>query len=215
MNSRLLSVELLEVERKLRILAILDAGGQIGLVPLPVEALHAIAYFADALAPVWNIPVIDGRILKRHRPYYPALQADLDRLVGCGVVLVEDVRYAQAEGDSWRLEGSYRLNHQFADRVIACAREMPRQSRELAFVREVVFATSVLGVTGVPEASGVDAAYSDPLIDIGGMIDVAPDEEQNSTARIALRFGDLLPGLSTAEMTNLYVRQLYSRMQVA
>jgi hypothetical protein len=211
----LLPVEPLDIERKLRVLAILDAGEEIGLMPLPVEALHATAYFVDALAPVWDIPIIDGRILKRYRPYYPALQADLDRLVGCGVVLVEDVRYGQAEDDSWRLEGSYRLNHMFADRILACAREMQGQARQLRFVREVVFATSGLGLIGVSDASDVDAAYSDPLIDIGGMIDVAPDDEPNPTARIALRFGDLLPGLSTAEMTNLYVRELYSRMQVA
>jgi hypothetical protein len=203
------------LERKLRVLAILDAGEQIGLVPLPVGALHAIAYFADALAPVWNIPVIDGRLLKRHRPYYPSLQADLDRLVGGGVVLVEDVSYTRAEDGSWRIEGSYRLNHQFSDRIFTSARATRRQSRELAFVREVVFATSGLGATGVSDASAVDAAYSDPLIDLGGMIDVAPDDDQNPTAQIALRFGDLLPELSTAEMTNLYVRQLYTRMHVA
>ena len=215
MTAHLLPLELREVERQLRVLAILNANEQLGVVPLPVNSLHAIAYFADALAPVWDIPVIDGLILKRHRPYYPALQADLDRLVGGGVVLVEDVRYSQSEDDSWRLEGSYRLNREFADRILACAESMPQRAQELRFVKEVVFATSGLGVSGVSDASDVDATYSDPLIEVGGMIDVAPDNEPNTTARIALRFGDLVPGLSTAEMTNLYVRQLYARMHVA
>ena len=215
MNTHLLPLELRDVERQLRILAILTASEELGLVPLPVDALHAIAYFTDALAPVWNIPVIDGRILKRHRPYYPALQADLDRLVGLGVTVIEDVHYAQAEDESWRLAGSYRLNHSFADPILVCAESMAQQAQGLRFVREVVFATSGLGVSGVSEASAVDATYSDPLIDIGGMIDVAPDDELNTTTRVALRFGHLVSGLSTAEMTNLYVRQLYARMQVA
>ncbi|MGH2971551.1 MAG: hypothetical protein ACRDLE_05380 [Gaiellaceae bacterium] len=215
MRLSLLPTELRAVERELRIVAILHAADQIGLTPLPVEPLHAIAYFADALAPVWNIPIIDGRILKRHRPYYPALQNDLDRLVGKGVVTAQHVRYTQVEGDTWRLEGSYALYRPFADPILTCATEMREQARELTFVQEVVFATSGLGVSGVSEASDVDATYADPLIDVGDMIDVAPDEEPNPTAQVALRFGALLPDLSTAEMTNLYVRQLYSRMQVA
>jgi hypothetical protein len=215
MSSPLLPVDLRDIERQLRIVAILHAADQLGLTPLPVGPLHSIAYFTDALAPVWNIPIIDGRILKRHRPYYPALQDDLDGLVGRGVVTVQAVEYVQVEGDSWRLEGSYSLHRPFADRILACASDMREQARELDFVREVVFATSGLGVSGVGEASEVDAAYADPLIDVGDMIDVAPDEEPNQTAQVALRFGALLPGLSTAEMTNLYVRQLYSRMQVA
>lgn len=215
MSRKLLPVELRDVERKLRILGILDAAEQIGLTPLSVGPLHAIAYFADALAPVWNMPIIDGQILKRYRPYYPALQDDLDRLVGSGVVEVSAVSYVQVEGGSWRLEGNYKLHRAFADRILASAKDMPQQARELTFVREVVFATSGLGASGVEEASDVDAAYADPLIDVGGVIDVAPDAAPNSTAQVALRFGTLLSGLSTAEMTNLYVRQLYSRMRIA
>jgi len=205
--------------RRLRVIGLLDAAERIGATPLRLEPLHVIAYFTDALAPVWNLPVLDGQILKRVRPYYPALQTDVDELVGCGIVEVSGVRYVGAAGQ-WTLEARYRLNRQFADRILRVAEAFPLRAAELAFVREVVYATSGLGVEGLEVAGELDATYSDPLIDVGGLIEVERDQGAgyNATATAALRFGALLGAesqVSTAEMVNLYVRRLYSRMHVA
>lgn len=213
----LLPAELSRAERQLRLITLLDGSERIGLSPLPVEQLHTIAYFADALAPVWNIPIIDGQILKRHRPYYPALQDDLDNLAGIGVVIPSNVRHEESAG-GWRINADYRLNSEFAPRIIAAAEQFPRQAQELAFVREIVYATSGLGISGIAGAAHVDATYGDPLVDVGGMIEVRPDEGDNATADVAFRFRELLSEeskVSSAEMVNLYVRRLYSRLQVA
>ena len=217
MNS-LLPVELKEVERKLRVLVILDSAEAVGLDPLPAVPLHTIAYFTDVLAPVWNLPVVDGQMLKRDRPYYPSLQDDIDRLVGQGVVLVNDLQYVRMSRGGWRAEGNYKLHHQFADRILDVAKGWSSRANEISFIREVVFATSGLGLEGIGNASAADATYSDPLVDLGGMIELERGREQNPSARVALRFGTLLdqaPTLTNAEMINLYVRQLYARMQVA
>lgn len=205
--------------RQLRILAVLDAAARIGIVPLPLAPLHMIAYFTDVLAPVWNLPILDGQILKRVRPYYPSLQTDLDNLVGRGVVIASAVQYRE-EGQHWQLDAKYQLNRQFADRILALAESFAMRAEELAFVREVVYATSGLDVQGLHEVSEVDATYSDPLVDVGGIIEIErdPGEGKNLTAQVALRFGELIgneSAVSTAEMVNLYVRRLYARMQVA
>ena len=217
MAASLLPSELKAVSSALRLVAILDGAERVGTAPLRLQTLHSIAYFTDALAPVWNLPVMNGQILKRMAPYYPTLQYDLDRLVGCGVVDVSDVAYREIE-KSWVLDASYRLRYEAASNILAVAESYPRQAAELAFVREVVYATAGLGLDGVDGAPTVDATYSDPLIDIGGVIDVDPEGAPNLSAGVALRFGSLLAGnnpLGTAEMVNLYVRHLYARLYAA
>ena len=204
--------------KELRILAILDAADEIGVTRLPVDALHTIAYFADALAPVWGLPILDGQILKRQRPYYPSVQLDLDHLVGLGILMVDDVHYVGGGSESWHVEARYSLNKELAERILSVAANYSSPSDELKFVKEVVFATSGLGLKGLDVAAGADATYSDPLVDVGGMIEVERDDGLNETATIARRFNSLIGqevALSGAEMINLYVRQLYSRMSVA
>jgi hypothetical protein len=205
--------------RQLRLLALLDGAERIGATPLALRPLHVIAYFADALAPVWGLPIIDGQILKSTSPYFPALQADLDRLVGAGLVSVTEVAYV-LEGAHWTLNASYALHREFAERVLEAARSFSHSRAEIKYVHEVVYATSGLGVEGLSAIGAVDATYGDPFVDVGGVIDVErdPGEGENPSAAVALRFGELLRtsgGATTSEMVNLYVRQLYTRLEVA
>lgn len=205
--------------REIRIVAMLDALEALGETPVELIPLHMIAYFSDALAPVWKLPILDKQVLKQARPYFPAFQEDLDRLVGIGLVAVSDVEYLR-DGERSRLNARYELNRSFADRILALARSFPERANDLHFVKEVVNATSGLAVRDLSRVGTVDATYSDPMIDMGGLIEIArdPGEPANASARVALRFGELLAEdgpLSTAEMINLYVRRLYARMEVA
>jgi hypothetical protein len=105
------------------------------------------------------------------------------------------------------------------DAVLAEVRRHSEQVRKLKFVQEVVFAVSGLGRDGIASIGVLDAAYSDPLVDVGGLIDIeATPEAANATARVAMRFAILTRDagvLSDNELVHLYVRHLYSRMQVA
>jgi len=179
-----------------------------------------IAYFADVLAPVWNLPVLDSVVLKQlRRPFFPRLQTDLDYLVGSGIVLATRVGYVQAGDDDVRIDADYELNRSFAEPILVEIRNHAQQAERLDFVREVVYAVSAFGVDGIPDLGTADAAYSDPLVDFGGLIDITEDaDESNPSARAALRFRQLdisASNLSDAEVVHLYVRHLYSRMQVA
>jgi hypothetical protein len=206
--------EAISTSRQIRILGLLDAAEHVAMTPLQAELLHTIAYFADALSPVWDLPILDAQFLKRARPYFPALQADLDVLVAIGMVVPTQLRILDLP-DGPRLEASYALNRNFADPVLRSATDLLVLGRGIAFIREVVFAVSALGLEGISTATEADVTYANPMADLGSMIDIDPDEGENPTAAIALRFGSLLGAerpLQVPEMVHLYVRQLYARM---
>ncbi len=78
---------------------------------------------------------------------------------------------------------------------------------------------AAFGVHGIEQLGDVDAAYSDPMVAVGGLINAEGGlDESNSTARLALRFrsvGGTTRRLDNPELVQLYVRHLYSRMRVA
>jgi hypothetical protein len=219
MTRQLLPVELQRTERQLRLIAILDSCRSVGLSPTSVTTLHTIAYLADALAPVWHLPILDGQMLKRRRHlFFPSLQRDLDLLVGQGVVHVSRVRYVPSEeGHGWRLDAHYALESEFSERILSVARSYELQARKLKFIREVVYAASGLGTDGIDDLGRIDAAYSDPLVDIGGVVNIDSEAGRaNATAQVALRFAKLTQDsrdFTAPELVHLYVRHLYARMQ--
>jgi hypothetical protein len=205
------------LRRRLRLVGILAAAETAGLVPMPTRQLHTAGYFADALAPVWGLRILDAEVLKlQDGPSSPLLQADLDRLVGMGVVVASAVRHVENAEGLWRLEADYSLNLKLAQPVLEKARSFERFATELDFLREVVFALSGLGAMGIVGAGVLDASYGDEMVGPEGKVDLAGSEsEPNQTARVAIRFSELLQpevALSDAEMVHLYVRELYSRL---
>jgi hypothetical protein len=218
MTARLLPEPLQAVERRVRLLSILSACADAGVTPTPIANVHLLAYFTDALAPVWHLPVLDGQVLKRRRqPFFPAMQRDLDRLVGMGLVRVLRFGYMESdERDGWRLDADF---EPIVRAVAPIMEEIERhdQQREMhMFVREVVLASSGLGTAGISELGELDATYSSSGVDIGGLIDMI--EAPIATVRAARRFENLSPDtgrLASAELIHLYVRHLYARMRVA
>ena len=185
---------------------------------MPAQQLHAVGYFADALAPVWGLRILDAQVLKlKEGPTSPLLQADLDRLVGMGVVIASAVRHVENPEGLWRLDADYSLNQDFSESILDKARSFERYSTELDFLREVVFALSGLGAVGILSAGNSDASYGNEMIGPQGMVDIASEQsEVNPTARVALRFKELMHpdiALSDAEMVHLYVRELYNRLE--
>ena len=146
----LLPAALSRTARQFRLLVVIDAAERVGLTPLPVGPLHTLAYLTDALAPVWNLPVLDGQILKQVQPFFPLLQADVDRLVGRGLLVPSHVRYVERAA-GLALDARYAVNQDFVQPILAAASELSLLSREVAHVRETVYA-----------ASGLDSLASSP-----------------------------------------------------
>jgi hypothetical protein len=185
-------------------------------VPLNIIRLHVFAYLANVLAPVWDMPALDGRVLKRRGgPFYPAMQHDLDRLVGMGVVAITGLGHVRDEEGYWRLEGSYQLNQSFAQRVLARLSTLDEERRLSAFIQELAYALSALSEDDLDLAVTEDATYSDPLVSLGNVIDFDEWRKTNYSANAARYFERLLPGgvsTSPGEKLHLFVRHLHRRI---
>ena len=204
------------LRRRLRLVSLLHAAEEAGLTPLPVLRLHTLAYLSNVLAPVWDLPVLEGKVLKRRGgPFYPALQHDLDRLVGMGMAVISGLGHRIDEDDAWRLEGSYELNPELANDVLSCLREFEDENGLLAFFEELAFAVSCLSDREFDKAMTEDATYSDPLTGIGNVVDFAEWRKNNHSANAAQRFEEAFPqGLraTPGEKLHLYVRHIHARI---
>jgi hypothetical protein len=215
----LLPVELQHAQRRLRIVGILSAAHDAGLVPLRLRHLHLIAYLSDALAPVWNLPFLDFELLKLPRgPFYPRLQNDVDSLVGMGLLIPIEVRHIEEEG-IWRLDASYSLNSVLAGPVLTMVASLEQKFDEMRFLREIVFSVAAARINQITELKDVDLAYANPVIDMDDVIDLTSNDDiPNLAATLALRFGALASSersLSQSEMVNYYVRHLYKQLNAA
>jgi hypothetical protein len=204
------------LRRQIRVLAILQGAEEAGLAPLPVTRLHNVAFLANVLAPVSQTRVMDGRVLKRQGgPFYPALQQDIDRLVGLGVVIIHGVQHCPDESGRWRLEGSYGLNPAFAAPILIARDAFTEERIEARYIREIAFAVSGLSDADLDHFVEEDAAYSDALVDIGNVVDFAEWRMVNYSANAANAAGRLMLGGTRAtagEKIHIYVRHLQARL---
>lgn len=194
---------------------ILDAADKAGIAPLGILKLHSFAYLANVLAPVWDIRPLDGKIFKRREgPFYPALQMDLDRLVGRGLVLVSSITYVRS-GNGWRLDAAYRLNRDLAGASLAFVRGVGEPFGDWDFIDELAYALSALSDHDLESIVSEDAAYSDEMVSYGDVVDFGEWRHLNYSANAARLFEGLVPGATTAtrgEMIHLYVRHLFRKL---
>jgi hypothetical protein len=207
------------LRRQVRIVVLLHAADRAGLTPLPILRLHTFAFLSNVLAPVWRLPPLDGKLLKRRGgPFYPALQLDLDRLVGMGVARISGLSHAKDEGDRWRLEGAYELNEPLARAALARASELDEEWRIFTFVQELAFALSALTDHELDTAMMEDATYADPVVGVGNVIDFAEWQDKNWSASAAGYFERVMPSgvaATPGEKIHMYVRHLHARLNRA
>lgn len=205
------------IRRRIRLVVLLQASAEAGIDPLPTLRLHAIAYLANVLSPVWDMPSVEGAILKRSGgPFYPDLQRDLDRLVGLGVVLVGDLRHLRLDETHYRVQASYRLNSNMAQPILEYLDTLPDEAAAAHFVRELVLALSSLSDEEIDRAVTEDATYSNPSVGPNNVIDFGEWVGANYSAAAAEKVGSLIPTgavVGASEKVHLYVRHLRRRLQ--
>ena len=191
---------------RLRLLLLLDACEAANIAPVPVMQFHALAFLANVLGPVWSVESYDGKILKRKGgPFYPELQRELDRLVGLGIVSIQDVRHEKEDG-RWRLEGSFALNLPLTSGLAEAASFFVVERGVIVFLRRLAFATAMLKHP-LEELVSFDATWSDQRTGTGDVIDFSEWRKANYSAFVADRFDESLPtGLKTGRGDKL---QLY------
>jgi hypothetical protein len=81
-------------KHRVRLIQLLGAAERSGLAPIDLGKLHAFAYLADILSPVWNLRPFEDQIGRTGRsPFYPDLQRELDTLVAMGLVEPSEISY--------------------------------------------------------------------------------------------------------------------------
>ena len=212
------------IRRRARLVLLLDASRRAGIDPLPTLRLHLIAYLANVLSPVWDMPDSpspslneDGSVLKqRNGPFYPDLQADLDRLVGMGVALVRNLSYAVLENGRYRLEGDYSINVALAKPILSRLYSLPNEADSVRHVRELVLALSSLSDGEIDRAASQDATYGNPNIGVDNVIDFGEWDSTNFSAAAAERAGQFVKSsayVGPSERVHLYIRHLRRRLQ--
>lgn len=194
---------------RLRLVLLLDACEAADLAPVPVMKLHAFAFLANVLAPIWSVESYDGKILKRRGgPFYPELQKQLDRLVGLGFVTIHSVRHINEDG-RWRLDGSFALNTSTTAHIIEAARLFSSERTATVFLRRLAFAAARLSQP-LENLVVFDATWSDQRTGTGDVIDFSEWRAANYSAFAAKLFDELTPrNLKTSRGDKL---QLYARL---
>ena len=212
------------IRRRARLLLLLDAAERAGITPIASGKLHAFAYLADVLSPVWNLIPFDGKIYKSEgEPHYPDLQVELDHMVALGLLQINDLRYVERGDNRARIEGYYSLNFfsvQLPLLLEALGAEGPSQAIDPsdvnvhAFLVELAGALATLPDDQIDVAAGVDATFG-VAENLNNVIDFAEWVEDkwqaNSSWRAAERFREFLPentNLSPGEKIYLYANYL-------
>ena len=204
------------IRQKVRLLMLLNAARAAGLTPLPILRLHIMAYLSDVLSPVWHLIPYNGKVLKRKEgPFFPELQYDLDRLVGRGLVRVENIGHVSVGQDRVRLDTSYSINPDLASTVLEFLDSVMEERVVADFMRELALAISAMNDEEIDRAFNQDATYSNNHIGMGNVVDFAEWTNTNFSASAAERIGQLVPTdaqVGPGEKVHLYFRHLRQRL---
>jgi hypothetical protein len=216
------------LQRRGRVLLLLDAAERAGVAPLATDRLHAFAYLADVLSPVWNLSPFDKVVVKSSvGPFYPALQREMDRLVACGLLEVSGIRYVARPRGGARIAGQYglRFGSPHLENILAHlgARDPARalDARDVqihAFLVELAGALARLPDDEIDRAAAQDVAYADRNVDNENLIYLAPRKRANRSVQTAERFDTFMPAgsrLSPGEKLYLYATYLGQRVHGA
>jgi hypothetical protein len=216
------------LRRRARVILLLNAAERAGVTPLSTSRLHAFAYLADVLSPVWDLPTFDAAVLKIiGGPFYRDLQTEIDRLVVMGMLQISKITYVQRPRNGARLDACYAL--QFSSPhlepiLTVLGANDPSKSFDPADVRLNSFLVELAGALArlpddeIDSAATADVTYDDPRIGTDNLIELdqtVSTTYANLSVATAERFGNFLPegvGLTSGEKLYLYASYLGRRM---
>lgn len=212
------------IRQRVRVLQLLNAAERAGIAPVRTAHLHAFAYLADVLSPVWDLLPFEGKILKvEGGPHYPDLQREVDRLAALGLVQVSGIRYSKRLAGGVRMDASYALNFSAKElkvllAAIGAGNEKDaldaRDCRLNSFLVDLAGALSRVRGKELEPAAQADATYSDERTGVSNIVDFgdwAKDSiDANLSVRATNRFSKFLPeGVSLKRGEKLYLYAEY------
>lgn len=198
-----------------RVLQMMAALTRAGGTPIDAASLHAFAFFSNVLSPLWELEPLDGAILKeRSGPYYPALQTEIDWLIGEGLI---NVVALMPGPNKMSLGAVFTSMEERARSVLALIRALPDEGATEEFLVELALAYLEIRADRRDDAALADASYSDPSVALGRIIDFAEwvkpttDNPSWNTAESFQRYMPEGVTLDRAEKLLMYMRLLRRR----
>jgi hypothetical protein len=200
-----------------RLLQMLSALERTGGIAISIESLNAFAYFANVLSPLWDIEPVEGSVLKDGAPRFPSLEAELDMLVGEGLVRVASLSIEAQPNAAQSLIALFRIDHARAAPVLQAIKALPDERSSEDFLLELASAFLDIQPDRQDDAAARDAAYSNPKVSTGRVVDfaewVSPTRD-NASWNVAQTFQRYVPQkvtLSRAEKLVMYMNLMKRR----
>ncbi|WP_160120023.1 hypothetical protein [Rhodovarius lipocyclicus] len=200
-----------------QLLQMLSAIERTGGVAISLESLNAFAYFANVLSPLWEIEPVEGSVLKDGAPRFPALEAQLDQLVGAGLVDVASLSVEAQLDAPAKLIALFRINHIKAAPVLKAIQALPDERSSEGFLLELAAAFLDIAPDRQDDAAIKDAAYSNPKVSAGRVVDFAEwvsPTRGNASWNVAQTFQRYVPEevtLNRAEKLVMYMSLMKRR----
>ena len=208
-----MNVNLQRTKSRVRLLQLLYAAEHAALAPIALDKLHAFAFLADVLSPVWGLRPFEDRIGRTGRPpYYPDLQAQLDLLVGMGLVEPSDLSYrTDSDGDGAHFAASYalRFGSQHLDALDRALQDDKQSASEQYFLNSLAEALASLPDDEIAKAASQDLVYQRFGLDTEDYVDLDRRNGPSRTARAVASFDQAFPGTKLTPARRLYMYANY------
>lgn len=207
-----MSLNVEQIKHRVRLIQLLTAAEQAALTPISLDKLHAFAYLADILSPVWNLRPFQDRIGRTGQPpYYPDLQRQIDILVGMGMVEPSGLSYVLDEKKNARFSASYALRFESSHfSEIANALEQDDESRqEQTYLDALANALASLPDEEISQAASHDLIYERSSIDNADYIELNMVTEHSLSALAVASFDEAFPSSRLTPARRLYMYANY------
>lgn len=204
-----------DVDVQARVLQILAALEEAGASPISNRDLHAIAYLANVLSPMWDIEPIEGSVLKtKDGPRSSLFEAQLDRCVCQGLVVVTTLERDPESAD--RVVASYRLAAEHARPILAIINGFPDEEVIRTFLNELAFAFTDIAPELRDDTALADASWTNPAVADQRVVDFAEfvDQTRNPSRNVINAFQRYAPAgviYNRAEKLAMYIHLLRQR----
>lgn len=197
------------VRHRVRLIQVLAAADRAALTPLSMDKLHAFAYLADILSPVWQLRPFEDRIGRTKRtPFYPDLQREVDALVAMGIVEPSGLNY-RIEDEVARLEASFdlRSESEHLPAIRQAIADDEALAAEQSYLNALAEALASLPDDDIAKAATRDLAYERSANDADELVTLSDLTSRSS--RAVASFDKAFPHLSLTPSRKLVMYAQY------
>ncbi|NTA36689.1 hypothetical protein [Agrobacterium salinitolerans] len=204
--------DLQHVKARIRLIQLLLAAEHAALAPISVDKLHAFAFLADILSPVWGLHPFEDRVGRTDRPpYFPDLQIQLDLLVGMGIVEPSEVSYRKETDGGTRFFASFalRFDSSHLRKIEVALSEDAQGVLEQKYLNALAEALASLPDEEISRAATKDLAYERFGSDDDDYVDLDPIGRKSRSARAIASFDRAFPATHLTAARRLYMYAHY------